>query len=94
MIPEVNFLALIVAPLVTGVMAIVAIRYGKSYEAGVQAQAAILNIPTKIIDQLQERISRMTEEIDKLWARDRECRGELDEANHRIKVLEQRIGVV
>lgn len=84
-----NVLSLAIAPFVSGAIAFLAVRYGKNHDAGVQAQAAILAIPTKIIDQLNERLVRTTEEIDKLWARDRECRGELDRVQNRMRVLEE-----
>ena len=96
---DVNLISAAVGGVVTVVAAIVVARAAKNSDARVVAEAALWNNQPKIITEQNHRIERLQTEIDRLWAqvqetyaRERKCREDLSECQHKIAVLEARLG--
>lgn len=72
-------------------------RMKGGFDARAAAEAAIVAAGPAIITQLNARAQHMQEEINRLWARDRECQDDLDkmrqvinERDYALRELEQK----
>lgn len=89
---EINALTSVATLILGSLITYALTRLGKAADARVAADAAVMGIVPPIIEQQNKRITQLTEEVERLWERDRECRRELDEANDRILILERKVG--
>lgn len=85
---DTNTLTTIITAIGAAVITFAVARFGKSWDARGQAEAALMGIGPAIIQEQNKRIGNLTEQIEALWKRDRECREELADGNRRLRLLE------
>lgn len=77
------------AALGSGVIMFIVARATKNFDARGQAEAALIGIGPKIIEEQNKRIDSLTKSIDTLWAAERKCQTDLATALNRIAALER-----
>lgn len=97
-IDDPNIVALIVAPILTGVIGYIVARASKGQDVRSAAEAALIGMPGPIIAEQNVRIDALTKEVARLWSelrhaveREQECRNQLRRQADRISDLERRI---
>lgn len=88
---DANVIATVVGVVATAFTGFLATRMLKRTDARAEAEAALIGLGPKIIDQQNVRIDQLSREVDAIWRRERECMKELDEAKVRIALLERKV---
>lgn len=87
-----NVIALILGAASTAFAGYLATRTIKRGDARAEAEAALIGIGPKIIEQQNARIETLTKQMEALWDREHECQRELAFAKNRIEILERKVG--
>lgn len=73
----------------TGLITYFVNRSTRNFDARGQAEAALIGIGPKIIEEQNKRIDSLTKSLDLLWAAERKCQVDLGAALARIAALER-----
>lgn len=90
---DVNVISVVVGAGATALAGYLATRTIKRGDARAEAEAALIGIGPKIIEQQNIRIDSLSKQIEYLFTREQECRVELTAARDRIEILEKKLEI-
>lgn len=87
---DINVVALIGGGIVTLLSGYGVFRLSRAFDARAQAESILIGIGPQIIKEQNSRIERLTNDVDTIWKRERECRDELSKLSDEMRQVHRR----